>query len=280
MINIVARYSGAVLYASASAGNIAEAVIEANLSRADLYGANLSGADLSGANLSGANLSRADLYGADLSRADLSGANLSGANLSRADLYGADLSRADLYGANLSGADLSGANLSGANLSRADLYGADLSGADLYGANLYGANLSRADLSGAAGISAYASTPLMMLLDQTGKIRAYKLVDESSKGPTYPTITYALGERVEALNAETDPQIQCAAGINVATLDWCIREWKPGYRILVVEFEANDIAAIPIATDGKFRLFRCDVVGEKDLHSIGIGDKQTEPAAR
>ena len=37
----------------------------------------------------------------DLSEADLSGANLSEADLSRADLIGADLSRADLSGANL-----------------------------------------------------------------------------------------------------------------------------------------------------------------------------------
>ena len=57
----------------------------------------------------------------DLSGADLSGADLSGANLRRADLSGADLRRADLSGANLSGADLSGADLSGANLSGADL---------------------------------------------------------------------------------------------------------------------------------------------------------------
>ena len=41
--------------------------------------------------LSGADLRRADLSGADLRRADLSGADLSGADLRRADLSGADL---------------------------------------------------------------------------------------------------------------------------------------------------------------------------------------------
>ena len=72
-------------------------------------------------NLSGADLSDADLSGADLSDADLSGADLSGANLSDADLSGANLRHADLSGANLSGADLSGANLRHADLSGANL---------------------------------------------------------------------------------------------------------------------------------------------------------------
>ena len=82
--------------------------------------------DLSDANLSGADLSDANLSGADLSGADLSDANLRGANLSDANLSGADLRRANLSGANLSGADLRRANLRGANLSDANLSGADL----------------------------------------------------------------------------------------------------------------------------------------------------------
>jgi len=72
-----------------------------------------------------------DLSGADLRRANLSGANLSGADLRRANLRGANLSDANLSGADLSGADLRRANLSGANLSGADLRRANLSGADL-----------------------------------------------------------------------------------------------------------------------------------------------------
>jgi hypothetical protein len=209
--HILSRYSQSVLFASASASTIAEAVAEALASRANL------------------------------SRADLSGANLSGADLSRANLSGADLSRANLYRANLSGANLSGANLSGTNL------------------------------SGATGVSAYASTPLMMLMDQPGKIRAYKLVNADGVGPFNGGIKYEVGKSVEVADANTNASDHCAAGINVATLDWCIKEWRDGYRILIVEFEAKDIAAIPIATDGKFRIFRCDVVAEKDLASIGVG---------
>ena len=136
-----------------------KAILDYDLSGADLSGADLSGADLSDANLSGADLSDANLRGANLSGADLSDANLRGANLSdanlrRANLRRANLSDANLSDANLSGADLSDANLRGANLRRANLSDANLSdanlsGADLSDANLRGANLRRANLSGA-----------------------------------------------------------------------------------------------------------------------------------
>ena len=173
-----------------------------------------------------------------------------------------------LSGANLSGANLSRANLSGANLYGADLSGANLSRADLSGANLYGADLSRANLSSALGCPTQACTPLLMLLDQPGKIRAYKLVNAKGEGPINGGLKYEIGKRVEVADANTNPNTHCAEGINVATLDWCLREWKDGFKILLVEFEAADIAAIPTATDGKFRLHRCDVVGEKDVTEI------------
>ena len=153
----------------------------------------------------------------------------------------------------------------GADLSGASLYGADLSGANLSEANLYGANLSRA-----TGISPARCTPLLMLLDQPGPIRAYKLVKPDGTGPYNGGITYEVGGSYEVPDANTDVDEHCAAGINVATLDWCLREWCDGYRILVVEFTAADIAAIPTATDGKFRLHRCRVVGEKDLTEYGL----------
>lgn len=41
------------------------------------------------------------------------------------------------------------------------------------------------------------------------------------------------------------------AGFNLVTLPWCPREWKPGYKVLLCEFTAADIAAIPIG-GGKF----------------------------
>jgi uncharacterized protein YjbI with pentapeptide repeats len=196
-------------------------------------------------------------------RSYLSGANLSGAYLSNANLYGADLSNANLSGADLSNANLSGANLSGANLSNANLSGANLSGADLSGANLSGAN----------GVNPFRVTPLLMLLDQPGPIVAYKLVMANGEGPYNGGINYLNKDMFSVTNANTDVAIHCAAGINLATLDWCMRKWKLGYRILKMEFTAKDIAAIPTANDGKFRVHRCKRVGEVDLKKIGLVKK-------
>ena len=78
-----------------------KAILDYDLSEANLRGADLSEADLRGADLRGANLRGADLRGADLRGADLRGANLRGANLRGADLRGADLRGADLRGADL-----------------------------------------------------------------------------------------------------------------------------------------------------------------------------------
>ena len=186
----------------------------------------------------------------------------------RAAVREAVASGANLYDANLSRANLCGANLRGANLR-----GANLCDADLYDANLSGANLSRADLSGAdlsraTGIAPERCTDLLMLLDQVGKIRAYKLTRADGSGPTYPGLTYEVGKTVKAADANTDPDDHCGAGVNLATLPWCLSQWQPGYRIFVCEFTRADIAAIPTATDGKFRTHRCKVVREIPAEQI------------
>jgi hypothetical protein len=158
---------------------------------------------------------------------------------------------------------------------RDELIAAVAAKADLSGADLSGANLSGAYLSGAVGINPLRCTPILLLLDQPGPIRLYKLVTADGVGPYNGGITYEVGGSYEVANANTDAGEQCAAGINVATLDWCMREWEPGRRILVVEFRAEDIACVPTATDGKVRLHRCTVVGEKDLVEIGLVERET-----
>jgi hypothetical protein len=135
-IKIKHRWTNAVLYSSAKAKTLRDAVIEAVAGGADLIDADLRSADLSGADLRSA-----DLRSADLSDADLSDANMRSADLRRADLSGACLNGANMNGADLRCADLSGAYLSGANLRSTDLRSADLSGAYLNGANMNGANI-------------------------------------------------------------------------------------------------------------------------------------------
>jgi len=119
----------------------------------------------------------------------------------------------------------------------------------------------------------------LLLLDQPGKIRAYKLVKENMEGPYNGGIIYEIGKSVSVKGANKDVSKHCGAGINLATLNWCMCAWKEGYRILIAEFEAKDIAAIPTATDGKFRVHRCKIVGEKDLVEIGLVKKEKKEKA-
>jgi hypothetical protein len=170
-------------------------------------------------------------------------------------------------GANLAGANLVGAHLARANLAGANLAGANLAGANLVYANLAGANLVYANLAGAKGINKYRSTPLLLLLDQPGKIRAYKLTDKNGDSPmqTLNKVHYKKGSVHTIENPCTDEATQYGAGINVATIDWCLAEYRDGYRLWLVEFTAKDIACIPTATDGKFRLRKCRVVKELDI---------------
>ena len=179
-----------------------------------------------------------------------------------------------LRDADLRGTNLRDAYLGGADLRDADLRGADLCGADLYGANLYGADLYGADLCGAKNISKFLTTTLYFLLDQPGKIRAYKLINANGEGPYNGGINYLKG-KVFTAQANMDEKEQCAAGINLATLDWCMKEWREGYRILIMEFSpkrkngAPNIC-VPIGSDGKFRVWECTMVGEKDLKELGL----------
>jgi hypothetical protein len=87
----------------------------------------------------------------------------------------------------------------------------------------------------------------------------------------YPGIIYADGAEISVENADTDPSEDCETGIHVGTLNWCLQQWREGYKILLVEFEAKDIACIPEASPGKFRLHRCTVVGEKELDYVALG---------
>ena len=170
----------------------------------------------------------------------------------------------------------SGANLYRADLSGANLYKASLSGADLSGVNLYRANLSGAYLYGARGINKFLTTALYLLLDQTNPIRAYKIVNENNEGIYWGGPAYEVGQRIEVDKWDSDENKDCAAGINLATLDWCLKEWKPGRKLLLCEFDKEDIVCIPIGSDGKFRVKACTPIKElswKD-YRVKVEDEQ------
>ena len=263
---ITNRWTGKPLYVAKNASDVREAVEAAVKERANLRDAYLRDANLRDAYLRDANLGGADLGGADLGDANLGGADLCGAYLGGADLGGAYLRGADLGGAYLGDANLGGAYLGDANLGDA---------------NLRDAYLRDANLGGAQGLDPHRVNDLLILLDQVGPIRAYKLVTAEGTGPTYPSITYEVGKTYEVKKPDTDPLTQCGAGINLATLPWCLREWRAGHRILVCEFKRDDIAAIPIS-DGKFRVSKAKVVREipeADIRKwLGLND--TAPQER
>ena len=140
--------------------------------------------------------------------------------------------------------------------------------ADLRDANLRGANLRGAYLRDAEGLAPERHNDLLILKDQVGKVRAYKLVTADLKSPTSQAqLTYEIGATLKA-KGDTNEDEHCAAGINLATLPWCLREWRAGMRILLCEFTAADIAAIPHTSDGKFRVHKAKVIREVDLGAI------------
>ena len=179
---------------------------------------------------------------------------------------------ANLQDANLQGAKLQDANLQDANLQGANLQGANLQDAKLQGAKLQDAKLQGAKLQGAKDFNKYKVQPLLMLLDQPGKLRFYKAVSKDLCSPTSHTIIqYKIGGKVSVEDANTDEYNLCAAGINVATLDWILKEYRhTQVRIIVIECTANDIACIPVTSDGKIRLHRGKVVAELDYERYGL----------
>jgi len=177
----------------------------------------------------------------------------------------ANVRLAMLGSANIGYANLRSADLRSANLRFADLRFADLGSANLGFADLRFADLRSANLGSAKGLQPERSNELLLLREQVGKIRAYKLVTADLKSPIHSEnpITYEIGSTVQA-EADTNEARDCGAGINLATLPWCLNEHREGHRILVCEFTAKDIAAIPNA-DGKFRVHKAKVVKELDL---------------
>ena len=206
-------------------------------------------------------------------RANLSFANLRSANLSSADLSSANLRFADLCSADLSSASLRSADLSSADLSSADLSLADLSFADLSSADLSLANLSETFLQDIDWLAWMGIVP-----DARGYARAYKLTNSKKEGIYKRGIVYGKKGKVAA-TLDTDVNQQCGSGINLATLQWCLRELKqagenPHLYIYQFRVSPENVCA-PMASDGKFRVGEATLVGECDLNGRLL--KQSSP---
>ena len=112
---------------------------------------------------------------------------------------------------------------------------------------------------------------LSRLKDHDGMVRAYKYTDTDGKSPTQSTqLHYVVGKTIKVTNANEDSSQGCAAGINLGTLDWVASNGKADvYRIFAVEFDSDDLAAIPDCMSGKFRVKECYVVEELDKTKLG-----------
>jgi uncharacterized protein YjbI with pentapeptide repeats len=240
-IEIKHKLTGEVLF-SAETDSIKLAVLSAIKAKA-----NLRYADLRSADLSSANLRYADLSYADLSSANLRSADLSYANLRYADLRSADLSHANLSYANLSSADLS----------YADLSYADLRSADLRYANLRSADLSYANLSYANGLSTQCGYIKENFEKTKNGIIVYKTFGENNQ----PNKNWDIKPK-SILKEVVNPcrTVDCACGINVATLKWVKLNTSGDIWQGLIKWEWMVGVVVPYYTDGKIRTEKLQLI--------------------
>jgi hypothetical protein len=122
------------------------------------------------------------------------------------------------------------------------------------------------------------------LAKHDGIVRAYKYTDENAKSPTQTDkpLHYVVGKTLKVSHVEDDPNVDCGAGINLATLEWVARYAKSNKqrRIFAIEFDTDDLAAIPTGKDGKFRVKECYVVEELDTDKLGWSEPPVPPAPK
>jgi hypothetical protein len=109
---------------------------------------------------------------------------------------------------------------------------------------------------------------LAKLDNHVGRVRAFKYTSLEGKSPTRSgseALTYRVGDIVSVKKADKSKSVDCSYGINLASKDWIKPKVLYGsYRVFACEFEIEDLAAVPSGSDGKFRVFKCEVMEELD----------------
>ena len=144
----------------------------------------------------------------------------------------------------------------GANLGEANLWGANLWEANLREANLWGANLGEAK-----NIFNIYKSDLSILKFQKGKLRAFKYLNGTTS-PYQNNMEYKVGKIYTEKKCDKNEFVLCGAGLNVATLDWCLKDTDCDLdkTYIEVEFDVKNIVAIPYNSDGKFRVRKLKVI--------------------
>jgi hypothetical protein len=101
---------------------------------------------------------------------------------------------------------------------------------------------------------------------------AYKATSMSGRSPTYPhgPIQYTVGEEVEVDFIEMSDRVECAAGINIAGLEYIEDNYsnESFFRLFLVSFDTSaENVCVPINGPGKFRVKKCFVERELDLEA-------------
>lgn len=218
-----------------------------------LLGLTTTKGDFRGADLSQAELAGAAFWGCDFRGATLTGAWLPGASFCGCDLSGADFSGACLRGADLSGCKLIGVRMVGANLSGTDLAYAEFQNADLSYSCLDGVYLLGKELAGARGIVVDATTPLAILKEQRGPLRAFAMARKDGEAFSGGGVYLSVGCEYFDPEADTNETVLRGRGLDVGTFRECVIYYlgNKGYclaadRIFLVEFMPEDIAAMPV----------------------------------
>ena len=142
--------------------------------------------------------------------------------------------------------------------------------ADLRGADLWGADLEGANLEGAKNLKMYSRSDLNILSFQKGKLRAFKYLNGDIS--PYKYFKYLVGWTYSVKKEDCDTNVSngCGAGLNVASLEWCLRDTKFDLTktYIEVEFNVKDIVCIPFVSNGKFRVKKLKVIRKVPVNEI------------
>ena len=130
--------------------------------------------------------------------------------------------------------------------------------ADLRDADLYGANLSDANLSGAENLLSSVDYLRNNFECTAEGIIAYKVFNAMYSPPTKWKIQ---PKSVITENVNANRTNDCGCGINVATLEWVLREYSEEeiWKVLI-RWEWLCGVVVPYNTDGKIRCERVELV--------------------
>ncbi len=139
-----------------------------------------------------------------------------------------------------------------------------ISGVNLRGADLRSADLRSTDLSDAIFNEPIYLSDLYSIkqLPKDTVLTYWKYIINGKSPIQGNKIEYKVGKTYAVTDCNNDEYESCGAGLNVATIFWCLKETISNNDVELIEcqFKVSDIVAIPYWTDGKFRVKKLKVI--------------------